>query len=188
MELQSAILVPIDSNQFMLCPGLCHSLKSCALPLSLLLHLHIICHFPLVAFNILSLSLIFVSLITVYLGVFLFWFILPGRLCFLDLVHYFLSHVREVFGCYLFKYFLRSFLSSLSGTRIMQMLVCLMLSQMSLRLSSFLFILFSVFCPVAVISTVLSSRSFICSSASVILLWMPSSVLFVFIIHLYLVL
>ena len=97
MELQSAILVPIDSNQFMLCPGLCHSLKSCALPLSLLLHLHIICHFPLVAFNILSLSLIFVSLITVYLGVFLFWFILPGRLCFLDLVHYFLSQVRKVF-------------------------------------------------------------------------------------------
>ena len=79
-ELQSAILVPIDSNQFMFCPGLCHSLKSCALPLSLLLHLHIICHFPLVAFNILSLSLIFVSLITMCLGVFL-RFILPGTLC-----------------------------------------------------------------------------------------------------------
>ena len=58
-------------------------------------------------------------------------------LCFLDLVDYFLSHVWEVFRYYLFKYFLRSFLSSLSGTRIMQMLVCLMLSQMSLRLSSF---------------------------------------------------
>ena len=50
--------------------GLCHSLKSCALPLSLLLHLHVICHFPLVAFNILSLSLIFVSLITVDIDVF----------------------------------------------------------------------------------------------------------------------
>ena len=79
--------------------GLCHSLKSCALPLSLLLHLYVMCHFPLVAFNILSLSLIFVSLITVYLGVFLFWFILLWRLCFLDLVHYFLSHIRKVFSC-----------------------------------------------------------------------------------------
>ena len=44
------------------------------------------------------------------------------------------------------KYFLRSFLSlSCSQTTIMQMLLCLMLSQRSLRLSSF-FILFSVFC------------------------------------------
>ena len=31
------ILVPFDSNWFMLCPWLCHSFKSCALPLSLLL-------------------------------------------------------------------------------------------------------------------------------------------------------
>ena len=36
--LLSAILVPSDSNRFMLCPGLCHSFKSCALPLSLPLH------------------------------------------------------------------------------------------------------------------------------------------------------
>ena len=33
----SAILVPFDSNWFVLCPWLCHSFKSCALPLSLLL-------------------------------------------------------------------------------------------------------------------------------------------------------
>ena len=32
-------------------------------------------------------------------------------LCFLDLVDYFLSHVREVFSYYLFKCFLGSFLS-----------------------------------------------------------------------------
>ena len=31
-------------------------------------------------------------------------------LCFLDLVDYFFSHVREVFSYYLFKYFLGSFL------------------------------------------------------------------------------
>ena len=56
-----------------------------------------------------------------------------------------------------------------------------MLSQRSLKLSSFLFILFSIFCSVALISTIPSSRPFICSSASNILLLIPSSV---FIIHL----
>ena len=45
--------------------------------------------------------------------------------------------------------------------------------QRSLRLSSFLFILFSILCSATVISTILSSRSFICSSASVILLLIP---------------
>ena len=54
--------------------------------------------------------------------------------------------------------------------------MCLMLSQRSLRLSSFLFILFSIYCSVAEISTILSSRSFIHSSALVILLLIPSSV------------
>ena len=58
-----------------------------------------------------------------------------------------------------------------------QILLCLMFSQRSLRLPSFLFLLFSIFCSAAVISTILSSRSFIHSSASVILLWIPSSVL-----------
>ena len=43
-----------------------------------------------------------------------------------------------------------------------------------LRLSSFSFILFPIFCSAAVISTILSSRSLICSSASVILLLIPS--------------
>ena len=64
--------------------------------------LYVICYFFLVAFNILSLSLIFVSLITVLLSVLL------------DLVDYFLSRVREVFSYNLFKYFLRSFLSLFS--------------------------------------------------------------------------
>ena len=69
--------------------------------------------------------------------------------------------------------------SSSSGTPMMWMFVHLMLSQRSLRLSSFLFILFYVFCSVVLISTILSSRSFICASASVILPWIPSSVLFI---------
>ena len=112
--------------------------------------LYVIFHFSLVAFNILSLSLIFVSLITICLSVFLLGFILPGTLCFLDFVDYFLSHIQEVFSNYLFKYFPRkqkyfsepfSF-SSPSGTPLMRMFVHLMLSQRSLRLSSFLFILF----------------------------------------------
>ena len=76
--------------------------------------LYVICHFYLVAFNIFSVSLIFVSLITVCLSMFLLGFILPRTLCFLDLGDCFLSHVREVFSYYLLKYFLRSFLSLFS--------------------------------------------------------------------------
>ena len=72
--------------------------------------LYLICHFPLVALNILSLSLT-VSLKTMCLSVFLPGFVLWDSLCFLDLVDYFLSRVQEVLSFYLFKYFLRSFLS-----------------------------------------------------------------------------
>ena len=42
--------------------------------------LYVMCHFYFVAFNILSLSLIFVSLITMCLGVFLLGFVLPGAM------------------------------------------------------------------------------------------------------------
>ena len=97
----------------------CHSLLACRVSLEksadtlMGAPLYGFCHFSFVAFNILSLSLIFVSLITVCLSMFLLGFILPGTLCFLYLVDYFLSHVREVFSYYLFKYFLRSFLSLL---------------------------------------------------------------------------
>ena len=42
--------------------------------------MYVIFHFPRVAFNILSLSLIFVSLITMCLGVLLIGFILTGTL------------------------------------------------------------------------------------------------------------
>ena len=61
-----------------------------------------------------------------------------------------------------------------SGTPIMRMLVHLMLSQRSLRLSSFHSFFYILFC-----GCVLSSRSFISSSPSVILLLIPSSVLFI---------
>ena len=54
--------------------------------------------FFIVAFNILSLSLIFVSLITICLGVFIppWAYTAWDSLCFLDWVDYFLSHVREI--------------------------------------------------------------------------------------------
>ena len=73
--------------------------------------LHVIRHFSFVAFNVLSLSLIFVSLITMSLSMFLVGLILPGTLCFLVLADCSLFHIREVSSYYLFKYFLRSFLS-----------------------------------------------------------------------------
>ena len=76
--------------------------------------LYVICHFSLVAFNHFSLPLIFVSLSTMCLSMFLLGFTLPGTfLCFLDLGDYFLFHVREIFHYNLFEYFLRPFLSLL---------------------------------------------------------------------------
>ena len=86
-------------------------------------------------------------------------------LCFLDVVEYFHSHVREVFSYYLFRYLLRSSLFSPFGTPIMWTLVYLVLFQISLKLSSLLYILVF-FCLVAVISTSLSSSSVICFPTS----------------------
>ena len=77
------------------------------------------------------------------------WGVLPwvypvwDSLGFLDLGGYFLPHFMEVFSYYLLKYFLMVFLSSSSGTPMIRMLGCLTLSQRSLRLSSFLLIIFS---------------------------------------------
>ena len=58
-----------------------------------------------------SLSLMFVSLITMCLGVFLFGFILCGTLCITGVDDCFLSQVKEVFNSYVFKYALSPFLS-----------------------------------------------------------------------------
>ena len=75
--------------------------------------------------------------------------------------------------------------SSSSGTVITQMLVHLILSQRSLRLSSILFIPFPSFCSSGVISTILSSSLLIHSSASVILLLVPSRVFLISVIVLF---
>ena len=97
------------------------------------------------------------------------------------LIDYFLFRVREFFSYYHFKYSFRSFLSLFSLCPFLSPIMCvhIILCQRSLRLPSFLFIHFSVFCSAAVISTILSSRSFIHSSTSLTLLWIPSSVLFI---------
>uniref|UniRef100_A0A8C6BAV5 Uncharacterized protein n=1 Tax=Monodon monoceros TaxID=40151 RepID=A0A8C6BAV5_MONMO len=138
---------------------------------------YVICHFSLVAFINFSLYLIFVNLIAMCLHVFLLGFLLPGTLCaswtWVTISSPMLGKFLTIISSNIFSGPFS--LSSPSGTPIMRML-CLMLSQESLRLSSFLFILFSLFCSAAVNSTILSSRSLIHSSASVILLLIPSSV------------
>ena len=76
-------------------------------------------------------------------------------LCFLDLIDYFLSHIRKFSSIISSNIFsVAFFFSASSRTPIIQMLVCLMLPQRSLRLSSVLFILFSLFCSAILISTI----------------------------------
>ena len=140
--------------------------------------LYVICYFSLVAFSILS--LIFDNLITMCLSVFLLGFILPGTFCTSWIWLTISSPMLRKFSIIIISniYSGPFSLSSPSGIPIMHMLLHLMLSQRSLRLSSFLSILFSIFCSVAVISTILSSRSLIYSSVLIILLLIPSSVFF----------
>ena len=143
---------------------MCHSLLTCRLSAEktadnlIGILLYVICCFFLVAFNIFFLFNCFSIWLLCVLAcsslVNPVWDSLP----FLDLGDYVLSHVREVFRHYLFQCFLRPFLSLSSGTPIMQV-AHLKLSQKSLKLSSFLFIPFSFFCSVAVISTTLSSTN-----------------------------
>ena len=102
---------------------------------------YVICCFSLAAFSIFSLYLIFDTLINMSWHVSPWIYPVWDSLCFLDLIDYFFSYIREVFNYNLFKYFLSPFFSS-SGTPIFQMLVHLMLSQRSLKLSSIPFFLF----------------------------------------------
>ena len=83
------------------------------------------------------------------------------------------------------KIFSYPFSFSSSGTCINQLLVCLMWSQSSLKLSSALFILFTLFCSLEVVYTILPSSSLIHSSASDILLLTPSRIFLISVIVLF---
>ena len=151
--------------------------------------LYSICCFSLAAFNIFSLYLIFDSLINMGLGVILLGFILYGTHCvswtLLTISFPILGKFPTIISSNVFS--VPFFFTSSSGTTIVRMLVCLMLSQRSLRLSSIIFILFSLCCSVVVISTIFSSRSHICSSVSVILLLIPSREFYISFIVLFII-
>ena len=114
------------------------------------------------------------------------WVYLCGTLWLLELIDYFLFHVGEIFHYNLSKNYLISFFffSSSSETPIIRMLVHLIWSQRSLRLSSALLFLFALFCSSEVISTILSSKSPICSASDILLL-IPSKVFLISIIVLF---
>ena len=145
----------------------------------------VICCFSLAAFNICSLCLTFVKLINMCPGVFCLGFILFGTLwiswTWVIISFPILVMFSTIISSTIFSW--SFFLSSSSGTPMIQMLGHLTLSQRSLRLSSFLLICFSFFLSVSFISTILSSISLILSSASVILLLIPSECFWSHLLH-----
>ena len=149
----------------------------------------VICCFPLAAFNICSLCLIFVNLINMCLGVFHLRFILFGTLwvswTWVVISFPILGKFSTIISSSIFSW--SFFLSSSSGTPMIRMLWHLILSWRSLRLSSFLLIHFSFFLSDSLISTILSSTSLILSSASVILLFVASKVFLISFIALFII-
>ena len=135
--------------------------------------LSLVCYLLLLpcCFNVFSLCLVFISWISICLGMFLLGFILYGHLCaswtWLTISFSLLGKFSTIISSKIFSY---PFFFSSSGTPIIQMLVRLILSQRSLRLPAVLFILSTLFCSSEVISTILSSSPLIRSSASDILL------------------
>ena len=117
----------------------------------------VFCCFSLAAFSICSLCLIFVNLINMCLGVFHLGFILFGTLwvswTWMIISFPILGKFSTIISSSLFSW--SFFLSSSSGTPMIQMLGHLTLSQRSLRLSSFLLIRFSFFLSDSFISTIL---------------------------------
>ena len=118
------------------------------------------------------------------------WGLLPwvypvwDSLGFLNLGGYFLPHLREVFNCYLLKYFLMAclfvfFFWDSYDLNVGAFNIVLEVSEVVLI--SFIFFIF--FLSASFISTILSSTSLILSSASVILLLVPSRVLLISILH-----
>ena len=60
--------------------------------------LYVTCYFSLDAFNILSLCLVFVSLISMCLGVSPWFYPVWDSLCLLELIDYFLFHTGKIFN------------------------------------------------------------------------------------------
>ena len=127
----------------------CHPLLACRISAERLAEkymgfpLYVIYCFSLAAFNILSLCLVFVSLIIMCLGMFRLGFILYGTLwaswTWLTISFSMLGKFSTIISL---KFSHTLFFSTSSGTSIILMLVCLILSQMSLRLSSVLCMFF----------------------------------------------
>ena len=169
----------------------CHSLLACRVFVERLtvilmgVSLHVVCCFSLAAFNIFSLYLILLVWLICILACSPWVCTVWDSLGFLDFGGYFHPHFRKVFNYYSNIFSCPFFLSYSSGTPLIQMLVHLILSHRSLKLSSVLFILFTLFCSSEVISTILSSSSPICSSASYILLLIPSRVFLISVIVLF---
>ena len=107
----------------------------------------VICCFSLAAFNVCSLCLIFVNLINMCLGVFHLGFIRFGTLwvswTWMIISFPILGKFLTIISSSIFSW--SFFLSSSSGTPIIRMLECFVLSWRSLRLSSFLLIHFFLF-------------------------------------------
>ena len=117
-----------------------------------------VCCFSLAAFNICSLGLVFVNLINMCLRVFQLGFILFMTLwvswtC-VTISFPILGKFSTIISSSIFSW--PFFLSSSLGTPVIQILGCFTLSQRSLRLSSFLLIVFSFSRSVSFISTILS--------------------------------
>ena len=115
----------------------------------------VICCFSLAAFSICSLCLIFVNLINMCLGVFHLGFILFGTLwvswSWLAISFPILGKFSTIISSSIFSW--SFFVSSSSGTPMIRMMGHLRLSQRSLKLSSFLLVLFSFFLSASFIST-----------------------------------
>ena len=133
------------------------------------------CHSSLAAFNILSLCLVFVSLISMHLGIFPFGFILYRTLCaswtWLTVSFSTLGKFWNIISSKFFSH--HFFFSSSSGTPVIRMFLHLILCKVSeIILSSFHYFYF--ICSSEVIFTILSSSTLIRSFASDILLLIPS--------------
>ena len=121
----------------------CHSVLACRVSAerSAVMHmgftLYVTCCFSLAAFNILYLCLVFVSLISMCLGVFPLGFILYGTLCafwtWLTISFSMLGKFSTIISSKIFSY--PFFFSSSSGIPIIWMLVHLIWPQRSLRWS-----------------------------------------------------